>query len=166
MSCNKYRDHLIVLPEDDANRQIAIGFTLCSVLNDRTIQILPPSGGLRKVLNAFKNDHIQKMYDHAGRRLLLLIDFDNDKSRLESVKSEIPSDLKNRVFILGTQTEPEGLKKSVEHIHSFEDIGKELAKDCVDKAADSLWEHDLLKINNKEQARMVEFVKPFLFDLD
>jgi hypothetical protein len=45
MSINKHRAHILVLPEDDANRQIANGFVLDPNLNDRAIQILPPSGG-------------------------------------------------------------------------------------------------------------------------
>jgi len=42
---NKYRPHVLVLPEDDANRQIANGFLLWPSLKDQNIQILPSAGG-------------------------------------------------------------------------------------------------------------------------
>lgn len=45
MSINKYKAHLLVLPEDDANRQMANGFILDPNLNERVIQVLPPVGG-------------------------------------------------------------------------------------------------------------------------
>jgi Zn/Cd-binding protein ZinT len=64
MSINKYHKHILVLPEDDANRQIANGFILDSNLNDRAIQILPPAGGWTKVIDFFKNTHVSRMYQY------------------------------------------------------------------------------------------------------
>ena len=43
MSVNKFRQHVFVLPEDDANRQLANGFLLD--LSVRQVQILPEAGG-------------------------------------------------------------------------------------------------------------------------
>ena len=40
MSVNKYLPHVLVLPEDDANRQLANGFLLDPNLLDRRIQLL------------------------------------------------------------------------------------------------------------------------------
>jgi hypothetical protein len=42
---NKYKSHILILPEDDANREIANGFNLNENLDDRSIQILPSAGG-------------------------------------------------------------------------------------------------------------------------
>lgn len=42
---NRFKPHLLVLPEDDANRQIAVGFLLEPALRLRSIQILPPARG-------------------------------------------------------------------------------------------------------------------------
>jgi hypothetical protein len=42
---NKYQPHVIVLPEDDANRQIGNGFLQVPSLQARRIQILPEAGG-------------------------------------------------------------------------------------------------------------------------
>jgi hypothetical protein len=162
MSVNKYNQHILVLPEDDANRQIANGFILDPNLNDRAIQILPPPGGWTKVLEAFKNNQISGMYKYKNRMMLLLIDFDQDEKRLANIKNHIPDDLSVIVFVLGTQSEPEKLKKNIAKLNTFEDIGKALAQDCVNET-DQIWGHELLKHNRNELDRMISSVKPFLF---
>jgi hypothetical protein len=51
---NKFKDHIIVLPEDDANQEIANGFNgflLNLNLNGNLMKILPPAGGWEKVVN-------------------------------------------------------------------------------------------------------------------
>ncbi len=93
---------------------------------------------------------------------LFLIDFDQSKNRLGNVQNEIPDDLIGRVFVLGSQSEPESLRKEIANLNSFEDIGKALAQDCVNET-DKVWGHDLLKHNKKELNRMIASVKPFLF---
>ena len=42
MSVNKERPHVYVLPEDDANRQLAKGFQLQVDQNERQMQVLRP----------------------------------------------------------------------------------------------------------------------------
>jgi hypothetical protein len=163
MSVNKYNKHILVLPEDDANRQIANGFLLDPNLNDSAIQILPPLGGWTKVLNFFKDNHVSGMYKYKDRMMLLLVDFDQDEKRLGNIKNKIPDDLKERVFVLGVQSEPENLKKNIANLNTFEDIGKNLAQDCVNET-DKIWGHDLLKHNRNELDRMISSVKPFLFN--
>jgi len=69
--------------------------------------------------------------------------------------------LKERVFVLGAQSDPENLKKSL--LNTFENIGKNLAQDCVNET-DKIWGHDLLKHNRNELDRMISSVKPFLFN--
>ncbi len=162
MSANKYKRHILVLPEDDANRQIANGFLLNPHLNVRAIQILEPSGGWKKALDAFMKNHCSKMLQYTARRFLLLIDFDLNKDRLGYVQNKIPDDLKDRVFVIGSQSEPEGLKKRIANLNNFEDIGKALAHDCVNETYE-IWGHELLKHNQKELDRMIAGVKPFLF---
>ncbi len=163
MSVDKYKKHILVLPEDDANRKIANGFLLEPNLNKSVIQILPPAKGWIKVLNSFKDNHVSNMEKYSQRMMLLLIDFDLKEDRLEQVKNQIPDALRNRVFVLGVQSEPENLKKLLASDHnSFEKIGKSLAQDCVNGTY-TLWGHDLLKQNRTELDRMISDVKPFLF---
>ncbi|WP_375495257.1 hypothetical protein [uncultured Nostoc sp.] len=136
MSINKHKPHILVLPEDDANRQIANGFILDISLNSRAIQVLPEARGWQNVVDTFTNDYASTMRQYPHRRIALLIDFDEDKDRLSDVKRQIPDDLKNRVFVLGVFSEPERLKGDIKK--SFENIGEALAKDCSDNT-NELW---------------------------
>jgi hypothetical protein len=52
-SANKYAPHVLVLPEDDANSDIANGFVLHVALDSRAIQVLRCAGGWAKVRDAF-----------------------------------------------------------------------------------------------------------------
>ncbi|QKQ77238.1 hypothetical protein [Nostoc sp. TCL240-02] len=162
MSVNHYQPHVFVLPEDDANRQIVNGFILDLNLNSRAIQVLPPAGGWKKVVEKFTNDYASTMRQYPQRMIILLIDFDEDKDRLIYVKHQIPDDLKNRVFVLGVLSEPESLRRDINK--SFEKIGEALAKDCSDNT-NELWEHDLLTHNKTELVRLISSVKLFLFNL-
>ena len=47
---NKYVECVYVIPEDDADRQIADGFVLHPRVKEAPIQVLPPAGGWPKVL--------------------------------------------------------------------------------------------------------------------
>lgn len=161
MSINKYEPHLLILPEDDANRQIANGFILNPSLNGRAIQILPTIGGWIRVVEKFKKNHVDKMREYPLRRVLLIIDFDNQlEIRMNNIKSQVPDDLEDRLFILGSLSEPEDLRTNIGK--SFERIGIDLSKECVDNTR-TVWGHPLLEHNNTELDRMVSFVKPFLF---
>ncbi|MDD1415931.1 hypothetical protein MEN41_15225 [Dolichospermum sp. ST_con] len=164
---NRYNPHLIILPEDDHNRQIANGFKQDLNVNFDVIQTLAIARGWRKVLEEFEKNHISKMRQYPQMNMLLLIDFDDDQEdRFSYAKDYIPEDIRNRVFILGVKIEPRDLKKDVlnnfNHIKSFENIGEALAKECAENK-NELWGHDLLIHNKPELERMVVSVKPFLF---
>ncbi|HAT15896.1 MAG TPA: hypothetical protein DCS91_22150 [Microcoleaceae bacterium UBA11344] len=168
MTVNKYQPHVFVLPEDDANRQIATGFILDSNVNEPAIQVLPIADGWGKVVDKFKDNQVSKMRRFPKRMIVLLIDFDRKGERLSYVKSQIPEDLQDRVFILGVLSEPEdlkGIKKKFESIGTgkLEKIGEALANDCSNNT-NELWGHDLLKHNKTELDRMILSVKPFLFN--
>jgi hypothetical protein len=157
MSVNKSKPHVLVLPEDDANRQIANGFQLD--ISSRQIQVLPEAGGWIRVLECFTEDHVWAMARFKERFMILLIDFDNKEARLQSVKTKIPTHLNERVFVLGTLTEPEDLKND---LGSFETIGSALAKDCRE-GTNETWSHELLRHNAPEILRLREQVRPVLF---
>ncbi|MBD2502468.1 hypothetical protein [Anabaena azotica] len=161
MSINKYQPHLVVLPEDDADRQIANGFILDSNLNDRAIQILPPAGGWGKVVEQFLAVHVPEMRKFPERFIVLLIDFDDQQdTRFDYVKNQIPDEIIDRVFIIGVLSEPEALRAKTNK--NFETIGETLAKDCSQNT-NELWGHELLRHNKAELDRIVVSVKPFLF---
>jgi 5S rRNA maturation endonuclease (ribonuclease M5) len=160
MSINKFRPYVFVLPEDDANRQLANGFLLGGLSDDRQIQVLPVAGGWIKVIERFKTEHLPKMKDEKERHVVLLIDFDNEQERLNEIKKEIPTELENQVFVLGVWSEPEKLRSDIRL--NYEKIGQALAQDCEDQT-DTTWNHALLRHNAGELARLREFVRPILF---
>jgi len=160
MSLNRYRPHLFILPEDDANRQIASSFVLHPNLNERVIQVLPPAGGWMKVINQFTEVHISEMHQYSEERLILLIDFDLCEDRLNYIKGKIPPLLHERVFVVGVLSNPEQLRSNLKK--SFEEIGEVLANNCANNTSE-VWEHELLEHNRIELSRITSSVKPFLF---
>ncbi|MFH1130887.1 MAG: hypothetical protein V1754_06095 [Pseudomonadota bacterium] len=161
MSVNKYVEHIFVLPEDDANRQIANGFILDPRLNARAVQILPVAGGWTKVVDDFRNVHALEMRRYPKRRIVLLIDFDDQhERRMNHLNEETPPQLNGRVFVLGVRSDPESLKRTINK--SFEEIGKALSQDCVNNTRE-VWGHDLLEHNEPQLRAMISSVKPFLF---
>jgi hypothetical protein len=161
MSVNKNLPHILVLPEDKANSQLANGFHLeIDLTRQRQMQVLPVAGGWLEVLERFKADHTIEMERYPTRFMALLIDFDGREDRLDRAKEIIPDDLKERVFILGVWDEPKDLRRA--GLGSLETVGKALAKDCREDT-DMTWGHDLLKHNAGELDRLRERVRPILF---
>jgi hypothetical protein len=160
VSTNNHRPHVLVLAEDDANRQLANGFKLYLDQSVHTrIQVRPEAGGWIKVLERFESDYVPGMNRYPGRFLVLLIDFDGNAGRLNDATNRIPEQLRNRVFILGTLREPEDLKRD---LGSYETIGSALAQDCREES-DTIWSHPLLQHNSGELARLRHHVRPILF---
>lgn len=161
MSVNKERPHILVLPEDKANTDLANGFINNVNVAIRAVQVLPCEGGWENVIGKFKVYHLQKMRAYQERRIILLIDFDGrPEDRLSLVEKEIPEDIKKRVFVLGVHSEPEKLRSVTKM--KFEAIGAKLAEDCGENKKD-FWAHELLKHNDHELNRLFEDVRPFLF---
>lgn len=164
---NRYQPHVLVLPEDDVNSQLANGFLMdVDWMRQRQARVLPVAGGWQPVLDLFKSSHIAEMYNYSQRFMVLLIDFDGQPDSLNTVKAAIPEDLADRVFILGFLTQPEDLKKAKDlkkaNLDSYEKIGFALAKACRE-GNDNTWDHDLLKHNKNELDRLREHVRPILF---
>lgn len=149
----------MVLPEDDANRQLANGFLLHHSVATSNIQILEEAGGWQSVLERFKSDHVGAMDRYPERRMVLLLDFDGDPKRRELVRANVPSRLIDRVFVLGTLKEPEDIKRE---IGPYEKIGLSLAQDCLD-GRDTLWSHPHLCHNAEELGRLRHTLRPILF---
>lgn len=159
MSVNKYLPHLLVLPEDDANRQMANGFQLDEGLEIRRIQVLEEAGGWQKVLSCFEAVHLQEMDRYSCRFMVLLIDFDGRNERLDRAMAVIPERLKERVFVLGAWSEPEKLRQN---LGSYETIGRSMAKDCRNNT-EKTWTNPFLCHNAGELERLRKNVRPILF---
>ena len=160
MGVNKYLPHIHVLPEDEANRQLANGFVLGLSGFANRIQIMPNAGGWRKVLYDFRNNYRDDMSRYQARNIVLMVDFDNDGDRLATILNDIPEYLFDRVFVLGVRSEPEELKAA--GLGSLEEVGVRLAKECKEEAT-TTWNHDLLANNASELRRMAPILKPILF---
>jgi len=161
MSANKFEPHLLVLPEDDANRQLVNGFITSPNLNIRAIQVLPVAGGCEIAVRNFLNEEVPKLPKYTQRRFLLLIDFDVDSERWNKISKQIPGDVSERVFVLGILSEPEQLKAMLGM--NYEKIGESLANECY-RNERNLWAHKLLAHNAAELIRLNESVRSFLFN--
>jgi len=162
MSVNVYKPHVLVLPEDDADRQIVNGFLLDPALNLRNIQVLTPSGGWGKVLSSFNKDHINGLRKFQNRHLVLLIDFDDQvDARRAQFQAQFPDDVRDRVFLLGIRDEPEPLRKQCGD--SLENIGKQLAGECY-RDETKRWNHESLAHNTSERLRLRDKIKSIVFN--
>jgi len=157
MSVNKFLPHVLMFPEDDANRQVANGFVL--VFPTRQIQILPEAGGWAQVRDRFISSHVSGMEMHPDRLMVLLIDFDGNAHRLRDVQARIPENLRHRVFVLGAWTEPEALRQA--GLGSYETIGRALGEDCL-RESNTTWGHELLRHNADELERLLPHIRPIL----
>lgn len=149
-----------MLPEDDANKELANGFHLKVDWNrNRRMQVLPAAGGWNNLLGQFKSEHVTEMSRYTERFMVLLIDFDGRNDRLKTVTDIIPEELAERVFVLGAWSDPERLKAN---LGAYEDIGSAMADDCRDET-DTTWAHELLRHNASELDRLREQVRSILF---
>lgn len=100
------------------------------------------------------------MAGYPQRRMILLVDFDRQKDRLQEVTNEVERSLLDRVFVVGAWGEPEELRKD---LGSYERIGRALAEDCA-KQTNLAWCHPSLKHNQGELSRLMSHVRPILFE--
>ncbi len=120
----------MILPEDDANRQIANGFVGHPSVNERKIQILSPAAGWSKALNRIQSDLAERLRQRRNAYLALLIDFDgNYDDRREQFELATPIELHDRVFVLGAKEEPESIRSSLRI--TLEKLGVALAEECL-----------------------------------
>jgi hypothetical protein len=158
---NRYESHVYVIPEDDHDRQIAVGFIDHHKVRDSRIQVMPVAGGWRNVLETFRVEYIPKLRDYPKGHVVMLIDFDGDfKRRRAEFEQATPVDLQARVFVVGPERTPEALKNELKK--SFEQIGAALADDC-DAGTTTFWDYAQLRHNDSDRERLVQTVKPILF---
>ena len=159
MSVNIYRPHLLILPEDRADREVAVGFSL-GVTMSHQVQVLPEAGGWLSVLECFQSDHVSPLERLTTRHMLLVIDFDTEPLRREKANEYIPAHLADRVFVIGARPDPEAVKRSLGR--QFEQLGQDIAQCCFEDS-NQMWDHPHLLHNLDEIARLRQRVRPFLF---
>ena len=160
MMVNYYRPHVWLIPEDDADRQLANGFMNHDAVDDNRISVRAPAGGWSKVLDVFENEYVPRLRNYRDHHVVMLIDFDDVEGRMTQFEQRIPDDVRSRVFVIGPKDEPEDLKRELGM--TFEKIGRELAQNCLEGGYD-LWQHPHIRHNNAELQRLVAAVRPILF---
>jgi hypothetical protein len=161
MSVNKFKPHIYVIPEDRRNEQIANGFAQHPSVMTRQMQVVEPACGWEKTLDTLRDEYVALLRQHHNAYVVLVIDFDGScEKRRKFCDSEIPEDVRDRVFVVGSQIDPETLKRSLDK--NYEDIGRSLADDCDGDKLD-FWGHEQLMHNESDRLRLVQVVKPFLF---
>lgn len=161
MSADKYRPHLLVIPEDDANREIVNGFRNHLLVNSRQIQVESAAGGWVKALEIFEEEHVRFMQIYPTRHVLILIDLDGRVERIETAKRRLPAHLNDRVFIMGSLETPERVCAVLKM--SKESIGEALANECLGRV-NGIWTNGLLAHNGAELRRMQTICSEILKD--
>ena len=156
---NKYADHLLIIPEDDASSDLARGFQMAVPRGLNAMKVERAAGGWSSARVALSN-LVPSIKSLPKRHVLVLVDFDGNVTRRETVLSVVPDELRSRVYLIGPWTEPERLQTALGH-RSRESIGKALASECSN-VQQGLWEHELLRHNAQELVRLRGQVLPFL----
>jgi len=160
MSADLYAPHLLVIPEDEANRQIITGFRNHWGVRSRQIQIAEVANGWGKALKQFAEVHVPLMRKYPKRFVLILIDCDGQRERIAHARRDIPPELADRVFIMGSLTTPEKLAAAV--AMPKETLGKAIADECHNQCT-AILNHPLLVHNLQEWERMDVSVCPALW---
>ena len=158
---DKYSRQLVVVPEDDANRDLANGFVgVMSPLKHRNVFIARPARGWARAAAAWSS---LKLDVYVQRHVVLLVDFDGQHPvRHQEIIASIPAQFHDRVFVLGSEITPEKLK----HRQTLESIGRELGQACASatsNSASSRWMQQGLAHNATELARLCTTVGALLF---
>ena len=111
-------------------------------------------------------DTLEKLYvpylqNYPKSRVVLVIDFDSDHERRQRILENVPEEIKDRVFVIGSLTNPEALRRDLQK--SFEHIGSAIADECAEETSSSLWNTDLLRHNLDEVRRLSKEIKNMLF---
>jgi hypothetical protein len=160
MSVNKFKPHVWIIPEDRADEELANGFLLHYAVAERAAQVARPAGGWSKVLDVFETEYL-KLLQNPNAHVIMLIDFDEKiEDRKTHFERRIPEGVRSRVFVIGSKGTPESLKRELGM--TLERIGTALAEDCLEKDFE-VWHHAHLMHNSDELQRLVDIVKPILF---
>lgn len=132
---NRYKWHIVVVPEDGATRQLGNGLSNAFPSIADRIKLLREAGGWLNAMATIKDLELDK---YSNRRVLLIIDLDQDNTRLGFIRSQPEiSKFNNRIFILGSFKAVEQLKP-VGGSSNLENVGQRLGENC------SCWNDSLL----------------------
>ena len=159
---NKYREHIYIIPEDDADRQIVNGFVDHPAVNEQRVQVMPPAGGWLSVLETFEKEYVPKLRKSLPLGyVVLVVDFDGHETERRSLfATHIPEEIRDHVFLVGAKSNPETLRNQLNQ--KLPNIGSLLAEEC-NQQTDINWSHPQLVHNASERKRLVDRIRPILF---
>lgn len=156
MAVNRFRNHLVVLQEDQPYREIVNGARNLPQVDETVFDVKHPSGGWVKVL-AQLEDYLPLLKKYEYMHVLVLMDFDNafEQRRERLVRIVADDAVRERVFMLGIDhKESEDLKRTLA-VTDNEKIATILLGDCPDTATDE-WNNANLACNKGELQRIVD----------
>lgn len=170
---NRERPHLYIVPEDDADRQLANGFISYYEVNHRQVQVLNEADGWPKVIDTILNEYIPILRRYPHAHVLGLIDCDDRENRIQKKLDLFPDDFRDRIFLLGFTKDPEKFKRVVKMgkdperfkgiiKKELERIGYTLAEECFLDAL-ALWNHEQLQHISAEIDRAKTALRPIIF---
>lgn len=162
MSVNRYVPHVVIIPEDDANRQVINGFMLHPSIQQRKIDVRTVAGGGQKVFDLFESEMVPYLKRFDQSCVILVIDFDGEfENRIERFNDIVQNEFIDRVFIIGCRDEPEAFKSACGF--SLETIGDKLATDCL-LTNHQFWTDPHLSHNAPMVERLSRHVKSIIFN--
>ena len=113
MGRNNYREHLLVIFEDQAYKDYYLGFANHALFNDSQIYDGDIFGGWTKIQEQV-NDENSVTLEHLSRfenaYVLALLDCDKNINRIDNIRRKIPNIYQDRIFFLSSFDEAEHLK--------------------------------------------------------
>jgi len=150
---DKFKPHLFIVPEDDADRQIAVGFQMHLEAKGE-MQIVDVARGWLKVVGVIKDEYVPLLKNNLNSHVLGIIDCDKDADRIAEQLENFPEDIRNRIFLLGVRSAK---------MH-FAEIGEKLADECYKDELD-LWNHEMLSYSSSEALRAKDVLRELVFGL-
>lgn len=161
MSANKYTQHLIVIPEDQAVRDMVNGFSTLLEINERQFYVYDLARGWERGKETLLKLSKGYMREYPSSYALLIVDFDRNAHRGSEIKNQIPEEVRDRVFVVGVLNEPVNLKNSTGM--KFEQLGLQIAEGCKDSNIDFWERQELLAHNVDEIRRLSKAVRNLFF---
>lgn len=156
MSVNRERPYLIVLFEDNAYKDLFLGFEFSF---HKQIQQKPVLQGFDDVLFQLTNSNsttLKELNKYPNAYILAITDADMDshqESNIDTLKKSIKGIYRNRIFVLGSKYEAENIKKEIIGQGKWRRLAKELESSCQNDSCE-LWHNDMLKHNLDEIVRL------------
>jgi hypothetical protein len=161
VSANKYTPHLIVIPEDQAVREIVNGFSTCLDANERQFSVYDLARGWERGKEILLDLSKGYMREYPHSYAILIVDFDRNAHRGSEIKNQVPEGVRDRVFVVGVLNEPEDLKESTGM--KFEELGRQIAGGCKDSSIDFWKGQELLAHNVDEIRRLSGAIRDLFF---